>query len=195
MEPEVTTDEESVFSKIRSNVIELIEFVAITGAIVVIVHFFIAEPHEVSGSSMVPNFHDQDYLITNKIGTRFSPPQKGEVLILHSPRNPDIILIKRVVGLPRERIKLSGGKVYINGQLDTEPYLDPSLTTAGGSFLPEDEEITIPDGQYFVMGDNRSASSDSREFGTVKLDEIIGQAWFRYWPPDRVRLIQIGQSS
>ena len=144
---------------------------------------------------MVPNFHDGDYIITNKIGTRLGEPQRGEVIILQNPRNNDQDFIKRIIGLPLEKIKISEGKVYINGQPLEEPYLPVELRTSGGAFLANDEEITIPEGQYFVMGDNRGGSSDSREWGPIKKDLIIGQAWLRYWPPQKFTLLQISHAS
>ncbi|MCL5783811.1 MAG: signal peptidase I [Patescibacteria group bacterium] len=195
-EPEVEQEEGSSFwAKFRDNVIELIEFIAIIGAVLIVIRFFVAEPHKVSGRSMVPNFQDGDYLITNKIGLRLADPQRGEVIILQNPRNTDQVFIKRVIGLPGERIQVENGKVYINDALLSEPYLPVGTPTQGGAFLNEGETITIPAGQYFVMGDNRTGSSDSREWGLVGRNLIIGQALLRYWPPQQFKLIQIDQSS
>lgn len=187
--------EESLISKLKSNFIELIEFVAVMLAILVVIRFFVAEPHKVSGNSMIPNFHDKDYIITNKLTLRFGELKRGEVIILTNPRNKDQVFIKRVIGLPGEKVRLQNGVVFINESPLSEPYLTPELKTPGESFLQEGEVITIPDGQYFVMGDNRVASSDSREFGPVKVDLIIGQAYLRYWPLDKLGLISIGTPS
>lgn len=186
---------QNFWSKFKNNLAELIEFLAIVGAVVVIVHFFIAEPHKVSGLSMYPNFHDGDYIITNKISFDFSNPVRGEVIILKNPRDTSQDFIKRVIGLPGEQIEVAGGHVYINGKVLAEPYLPQGLQTDGGQFLPEGEVFNIPEGQYFVMGDNRPASSDSREWGTVARNLVIGQAWFRYWPPQKVELISIEKPS
>lgn len=194
MENQVEEDQ-SLWSKFTNGLIELIEFIAIVGAILVIIRFFVAEPHKVSGHSMVPNFQDGDYIITNKLTVRMDNPQRGEVIILQHPQKPSEVLIKRIIGLPNEHIKVSGGGVYINGQKLDEPYLPQGVKTQGELFLAEGEEITIPDDQYFVMGDNRPGSSDSREWGTVKKEQIIGQAWFRYWPPQEFGLIAIDHSS
>lgn len=186
---------ESIGSKLGNNLVEFIEFAAVTIAILVVIRFFIAEPHKVSGHSMDNNFHDGDLIITNKVSLKFSNPARGEVIILHNPLNPDQVFIKRVIGLPNERVKLLNGQFYINDQLLPEPYLPSGLKTPGENFLIEGAEIIVPKDQYFVAGDNRPASSDSREWGTVKRDLIIGQALIRYWPLSRAGVIQIDQQS
>ncbi len=195
MEPDFQVDEQTFGSKLKDNIIELIEFVAIVFAILMAIRFFAAEPHKVSGSSMVPNFHDGDYIITNKLATRFSAPKRGEVVILQDPLDTNKVFIKRVIGLPGETLKISGGLVYINSKLLEEPYLSTGLRTSGESYLKDGDEITIADGNYFVMGDNRSNSSDSREWGLLKKDLIVGQAFIRYWPLDKITLINIGIKS
>lgn len=187
-------------SKLKNNLVELIEFIAILAAIFVVIRFFIAEPHRVSGNSMVPNFHDGDYLITNKLISEKLPIklgqlQRGEVIILENPRNADQVFIKRIVALPGETIMVSRGKVFINNEKLSEPYLPVNTVTTGGSFLNEGEQVVIPEGQYFVIGDNRGGSSDSREWGPVRVELIIGQAFLRYWPPQKMTLLKINQPS
>lgn len=195
-EPQYPDSEEQTFwSKFKNNLIELIEFIAVLGAIFIIIRFFIAEPHRVSGSSMVPNFHDGDYLITNKVSVKLSHPKRGEVIILQNPRNPDQVFIKRVIGLPLEKVMIGSSNVYINGLPLAEPYLPQGTITSGENFLKEREEITIPEGQYFVMGDNRGGSSDSREWGPIKEELIVGQAYFRYWPPQKITLLKVDTPS
>lgn len=193
MEPEF--EEQTVGSRIKNSLIELIEFIAVVAAILVVVRFFVAEPHRVSGSSMVPNFHDGDYIITNKLIKQTSKLQRGEVIILENPRNNDQVFIKRLLGLPSERIKITDGRVYINGQPLTEPYLPANTKTPGGAFLNDNREVVIPVDSYFVMGDNRGGSSDSREWGPITKDLIVGQAWLRYWPPQKFTLINISSPS
>lgn len=195
MEPSYQVDEQSFGTKFKNNIIELIEFIAIVFAILMAIRVFAAEPHKVSGSSMVPNFHDGDYIITNKLATRLSEPKRGEVVILQDPLDINKVFIKRVIGLPGETLKISSGAVYINNQLLEEPYLPTGLRTSGENFLKDDSEITVPDGNYFVMGDNRNNSSDSREWGLLKKNLIIGQAFLRYWPLDKVTLVNIGIKS
>ncbi len=192
MEP---TEQTSWWDKTKGGLAELIEFVAIVGVIVLVIHYLIAEPHLVSGNSMVPNFIDGDYIITNKLATRFSTPKRGEVIILKYPRDFNKVFIKRIVGMPGERIKITDGIVSINGQILQEPYLPKDTVTQVRGFISDGEELTIPDGQYFVMGDNREGSSDSREWGPLKRELIIGQAIFRYWPLPKVGIIHVDQPS
>lgn len=188
-------EEQTFWSKFKDNIIDLIQFLAIVLAIFVVLRFFIAEPHKVFGLSMVPNFHDGDYIITNKLAARFSEPQRGEVIILQNPRDNSQVFIKRVIGLPGEQIKVSNGQVYINSEVLSEPYLPSGTNTQGGAYLSEEEEVTVPDNQYFVMGDNRGGSSDSREWGPISKDLIVGQAWLRYWPLKAFTLIKIDEPS
>lgn len=195
MEPIYTVDEEGTGAKFRNSLIELIEFIAIVFAILMAIRVFAAEPHKVSGSSMIPNFQDGDYLITNKLSIKFSELERGEVIILQDPLDKNKVFIKRIIGLPGETLKLSDKNVYINGQLLDEPYLPSGLQTQGEGFLKDGEEIIIPNGNYFVMGDNRSNSSDSREWGLLKKELIIGQAFLRYWPLNQVILLNIGVKS
>lgn len=175
-------------SSLKSGVVEFIQTIVVSAAIGMVIYLFIAQPHKVQGLSMYPNFHSGDYIISNKIGYRFSPPQRGQVVILQNPRNNSQDYIKRIIGLPGEKVMVQDGHVYINGQILKEPYLDPSLTTPSGSFMPDGQEITTPEDSYIVMGDNRPASSDSREWGFVKRDELIGAAFFRYWSDDTKKI-------
>lgn len=196
MEPNYSVDEPTFGVKFKDSLIELIQFVAIVASILMIIRVFIAEPHRVSGKSMIPNFQDGDYIITNKLAIRFNIPQRGEVIILKNPQNPEKeVFIKRVIGLPGETLKLFEGQVLINGNLLSESYLPTGLETHGEGFLKDGGEITIPGGSYFVMGDNRTNSSDSRQFGLVTSEEIIGQAFVRYWPLDKMLIIPVGVSS
>lgn len=195
MEPTYTVNEEGTGDKLKNNIIELIEFVAIVLAVLMVIRVFIAEPHKVSGSSMVPNFHDGDYIITNKLALKLSDIKREEVVILQDPLDNSKVFIKRIIGLPGETLKLQNGKIYINERLLDEPYLPNGLLTPGNSFLKEGDEITIPEGNYFVMGDNRGNSSDSREWGYLNKELVIGQAFLRYWPLAKTTLISIGEKS
>ncbi|MFH0937000.1 MAG: signal peptidase I [Candidatus Daviesbacteria bacterium] len=196
MEPKYYQEEQpSFWSNLKNNFVELFEFIAILGAIFIICRFFIAEPHKVSGNSMVPNFHDGDYLITNKLAKQFSTFQRGEVIILQNPRDPNQVFIKRLIGFPTEKIKIARGGVYVNDQILQEQYLPTGTTTEGQTYLSEGEEVVIPENQYFVMGDNRSNSSDSREWGPVQNELIIGQAYLRYWPLPKFSILPINRPS
>ncbi|MDD2823050.1 MAG: signal peptidase I [Candidatus Daviesbacteria bacterium] len=191
--PNYQIDGPSFGTRLKDSLVELIQFIAIVASILMIIRVLIAEPHRVSGNSMLPNFHDNDYIITNKLSVRLSTPKRGEVIIIKNPRNPEKdVFIKRVIGLPGETIKLLNGSVYINGTLLQEPYLEDGLQTPGEGFLKEGDEVYIPQGNYFVMGDNRRNSSDSRDFGLVKEELLIGQAELRYWPIQKAMIIPVG---
>ena len=137
---------------------------------------------------MYPNFHDQEYVLTNLITLRFGNPVQGDVIVFKAPPDPEKDFIKRVVGLPGDTVMLKDGKVYVNGQLyDESSYLNPSVQTYGGTFLRDNDTITVPANEYFVMGDNRPYSSDSREWGFVPQGNIVGKSIFVYWPLNEMR--------
>jgi len=136
---------------------------------------------------MYPNFHDADYLLTDKISYRLGDPKREDIVIFVAPKNEDYDYIKRIVGLPGEKVSLNeDNHILINNQILSEPYLPTETKTYGGAFLEIGETIIIPEDQYFVLGDNRSHSSDSRDWGFVPRENIIGKALIRYWPLDRM---------
>lgn len=164
-------------------VLDIAQTLILAIAAFVVVYMFLFRPFEVKGESMFPTYHDGEYVITNLISQRFSNPKMGDVIVFKAPNDPNKDFIKRVIGVPGNTIMLREEAVYVNGnKLDESAYLQPSVRTFGGSFLREGEEITVPDGNFFVMGDNRSYSSDSREWGFVPKKNIIGSAIFVYWP-------------
>lgn len=169
-------------SSFKNHFVEFIETLVVFAAIGTVIYLFIAQPHKVSGSSMFPNFHNNDYIITNKIGYHLSSPQRGQVIVFQNPRDTSQDFIKRIIGLPGDKVRVEGGKVYVGGQIINEPYLPQGVETNPGAFMHEGEDVEVPAGNYIVFGDNRTASSDSREWGFVTKDEIIGQALIRYWP-------------
>ncbi len=168
--------------KIATFFLDAIETVVIALAIFVVIYLFLIQPHQVKGNSMHPNFIDGEYILTDKISYRFRPPQRGDVVVFKAPKDHEIDFIKRIIGLPGEVVKVSGGFIYVNDKQLPETYLPKDYVAKPGSFLTSDQNAIVPPGNYFVLGDNRSHSSDSREWGFVKKEEIIGRAWFRYWP-------------
>ena len=172
---------------------DVIEFFVSTATVAILIYLLVTQPHQVNGSSMYPNFHDGEFLLTDKLTYKFRPPGRGDVVVFTAPpaaRCPaglNCDFIKRIVALPGERIKIENHKIYINGKHLIEPYLsEDTIINAGGnlkSFLSEGVEQTIPEENYLVMGDNRIASSDSRDWGVVDKNKIVGKAWLRYWPP------------
>lgn len=167
-------------------IIDIVEAFITALAIFIFVYLFLFQPHQVRGNSMLPNFHDKEYLLTNKAVYYFKQPQRGDVIIFESPQNKNFDYIKRIIGLPGETVSLENGKININSQaLDETPYLPENGATPGGSFLGTGDQITVPQNQYFVIGDNRTNSSDSRDWGPIPKENIVGRAWLRYWPPQK----------
>lgn len=140
---------------------------------------------------MVPTFSDKQYILTNIIALRFGKPKVGDVIVFKSPSDPEKDYIKRVIGTSGDTVSIKDEDVYVNGKiLDQSKYLKPSVKTYGGSFLHENEPVIVPSDQYLVMGDNRSGSSDSREWGFVPFKSIIGKSFFVYWPLDKLEIIK-----
>ena len=180
---------------LKTHILEFIETLVVFLAIGTVIYLFIAQPHKVSGSSMFPNFHTGDYIITNKIGYRISAPQRGQVIVFENPKDTSQDFIKRIIGLPGDKVRVEGGKVYVNDQVLNEPYLPAGLQTLSGAFIKEGVELQVPADNYIAFGDNRPFSSDSRDWGFLTKEEIIGQAMFRYWPITSAGLIQSPKSN
>jgi signal peptidase I len=160
---------------------ELVEVVVLAVILYFGISFAVQTVH-VEGLSMFATLDDNDYLIANKIDYRLHSPQRGDIIILRPPTDNSKDFIKRVIALPGERLLISGGVVYINGHKLDEPYL-PEAWVSYANWSPGGPDGTIvPPNQYFVMGDNRNRSQDSRIFGFIGRDRIDGRAWFRIWP-------------
>lgn len=180
----------TLFKAVFGFFFDILESIVVALAIFVVVYLFLYQPHQVKGASMEPNFHDGEYILTNKYEYRFDSPKRGDVIVFKAPHNPDIDYIKRVIGLPGERVKLLNNHYYINGVLLEEgSYLEKELYTYQGSYLKEGQEMIVPEDYYFVSGDNRPRSSDSREFGPITRSSIIGRSQLRYYPFNRFGLI------
>lgn len=180
-----------VFRFIGNLFLDFIETLVMALSIFVVVYLFFFQPHQVRGSSMFDTFVDGEYLLTNKISYRLGQPQRGDIVIFKAPVNQEYDYIKRIIALPGEQIILKNGRVYVNGDLlDESSYLKKNYPTQGGYFLKEKQEFQLQERTYFVMGDNRGHSSDSRDWGTVPEVNIVGKAWFRYWPPTRVGIVE-----
>lgn len=171
-----------IIKKFVNFVLDFLETIVVALSIFVVVYLFIMQPHEIKGSSMEPNFQDKEYILTDKISFRIHSPNRGDVVIFKAPVNPDVDYIKRVIGLPGDRVKVQYGFVYVNGEKLNEYYLRDTTSLFSGSFMSEGVEVLVPEGKIFVMGDNRPHSSDSRQFGPVPISDVIGRAFIRYWP-------------
>ena len=179
-----------IFRKIWEFLVDTIQSILIAASIFLVIYLFLFRPFEVSGESMYPNFHDRDYVLTNLIGLHFGKPVRGDVIVFSAPPDPSKDFIKRVIGNAGDTIMLQNGDIYVNGnKLDESAYLTSDVKTYGGAFLKDGETITVPTGNYFVMGDNRPYSSDSREWGFVPQEKLIGLSFFSYWPLTDMHII------
>lgn len=172
-EPEVT-----VWQAVRQALAEAAQVVIPALILALIVHLFLAQATVVFGQSMEPNLHPHQRLIVDKISYRLHAPQRNDIVVIRLP-DMDELLVKRIVALPGELVEIRSGIVYVNGEAVAEPF--PHDMT------PYDmTPLILGPLSYFVLGDNRSNSNDSRAFGPVTLDEILGRVWLRYWPLDEL---------
>ncbi len=167
--------------------LEIIQIMAIAAAIIIPIRYFLIQPFYVKGASMEPEFYDHEYLIIDELSYRLNDPTRGDIIVFRYPRNPSEFFIKRVIGLPGETVQVDDGRITIVNtehpegvQLD-ESYLDVQFSAGH-------KEIQLGSDEYFVMGDNRDASLDSRSFGAVKRDLIVGKVWLRGLPLNKVTI-------
>jgi signal peptidase I len=154
---------------------EILETILPAILIAILINLFLAQPTRVHGQSMEPSLHTDQRLIVEKISYHLHGPRRGDVVVFSMPQQSDELLIKRVIGLPGETVEIRSGKVYVNGAVLDEPYLEQETR---GRFGP----VVVPPLHVFVLGDNRSFSNDSRAFDAVPIKDILGRAWFSYWP-------------
>jgi len=165
---------------------EILKIVIIALVIVIPIRYFLFQPFIVKGQSMEPNFENSNYLIVDELSYRFRDPQRGEVVVFRYPRNISQRFIKRIIGLPGEKIEIEAGVVMVNGKiLDESKYLLLGVQTSG------DIQISLDENEYFVLGDNRISSFDSRQWGTLPRKNIIGRVYFRAWPITDLTKIEV----
>lgn len=181
-----------MLKKFTEFILELVKVVVISLVIIFPIRYFIIQPFYVKGASMEPSFYDSEYLIIDEITYRFEEPKRGDVVVFRYPKNPQEYFIKRIIGLPKENVQIKTGNVFIyngynpSGFILEEDYLGNGVTT----YSPNHKMIELGENEYFVLGDNRSSSQDSRSFGSVNESFIIGRVLFRGWPIDRMGLIK-----
>jgi signal peptidase I len=193
------------------SLLELIMIVAVALGLALGIQAFLVKPYRIPSESMVPTLEIGQRVLVNRIGERFGDPDVGDIVVFHppagaeqdntcgsgpppegqvcdepTPEKADVNFIKRVVAGPGDRIAIDNGHVILNGRRQEEPFIRPC---GGGSDCDFPREVTVPADHYFMMGDNRGASDDSRFWGPVPRDWIIGGAFATYWPPDRIGLL------
>ncbi len=178
-------------------VFEVVKVVVISLAIIIPVRYFLIQPFYVKGASMEPSFYDHEYLIIDEISYRFREPNRGEIIVFKYPRDPSQYFIKRIVALPGEKIEIKDGEVFVYTkennrriQLDEE-YLSDGVDT----YSSKETVIELGEEEYYVLGDNRNHSKDSRSFGTVKESFVVGKVLFRGWPFDRIGTFDLPEYS
>lgn len=188
---QTTSGETSGVQSVGAFIWDMVKILIMALVIIVPFRMFIAEPFVVSGSSMLPTYHNRDYLIINRISYRFSPPQRGDVIVLKFPKDPTQFFIKRVIGLPGETVQLKQGHVVITnsehpeGMVLKEPYLSNQNESLGRT-----EPQKLGSEEYYVLGDNRTASSDSRVWGVLPKTHIVGKVWVRVFPLSRSSMFE-----
>ncbi len=200
-------------SSASGSLIELVLIVAVALGLALGIQAFLVKPYRIPSESMVPTLQKGQRVLVNRIGERFGHPEVGDVVVFHPPvgaegtngapkcgteppegevcnvhsaQKDKTNFIKRVVAGPGDRIAIQNGHVILNGKRQSEPFAEPCGTGPDCNFP---DEVTVPAGEYFMMGDNRGASDDSRFWGPVPEDWVIGQAFATYWPPKRIGLL------
>jgi signal peptidase I len=166
---------------------DTLEIVFLALVLYVVIQYAVQTVH-VLGSSMSLTLHDNDLLVASKISYKIHDPQRGDIIVFQPPNGDSRDFIKRVIALPGDKIRITNSVVYINGQVLHEPYL-PERWTYNNNWPADGQDKLVPADQYFVMGDNRNHSSDSRSFGFVERDGILGKAEVRIWPLAQVGFI------
>lgn len=179
----------SIAKKILDFVMDILETVVFIGSMFIVVYLFILTPNQVKGASMEPTFISGDYILTSRITYKFRKYERGDVVVFKSPKNPDIEYIKRIIGLPSDKILIKNSEVFVNDKLIKEKYISAATNLWEGGCIKDGVPYIVPVDEIFVMGDNRPRSSDSREFCSIPIQSLIGQVFYRYFPADKIGVV------
>jgi signal peptidase I len=168
-----------------------LETITFIGSIYMVLYLFVAAPRAVNGASMDDTLHNGDRLIIEKVSYQFHLPERGDIVDVQSPKNHEIEYVKRIIAVEGDSLEFRNGDVYLNGNLLKESYISEKTYTWDNGFSKENTPIIVPKGYIFVMGDNRSHSSDSREWGLLPITSIVGKAVYRYYPPHKVTFLTL----
>lgn len=170
-------------------ILDIIEIILIGLAVTVMVWLFLVSSLEVAGDSMEPTLLNKEHIAAYKVVGFNSKFKRGDIVVFTNP-NTGQLLVKRIIGLPNEEIMILDNEVYINGYREKEPYLPQNTQTNPSSLIKEGEPLLIPAESYFLMGDNRAESTDSRSFGPIEKDAISGKVFLIYQPTENIRIIK-----
>lgn len=171
-------------------IMDTMETVVFVGSVFIVFYLFIMQPNQVKGASMEPTFSSGDYILTSKITYKFRSFERGDVVVFRSPKNPDIEYIKRIIALPGDVVTIQNKEVYVNSIQVKETYIADKTNVWDEGYIKEGVPILVPQGFVFVMGDNRTHSSDSREFGPILVKSIIGHVFYRYYPVNKTGVVK-----
>lgn len=179
--------------KFISSIFEVTEIAIIAIAAVILIRSFLIQPFLVSGTSMAPNFHDGDYLLVDELTYRVRVPSRGEVAVFHYPNDESTFFIKRIIGLPGERITIVDGVIKITNKTHPDGLLIEEDYLSAGTEVNGVYDVLLGEKEYFLLGDNRSYSFDSRSWGPLRSEEIVGVVRLRLWPPKNVTVFAAPQ--
>lgn len=163
---------------------DILESLVIAVVLAILIRAFIFQPFYIPSGSMMPTLLQEDRIIVSKLTYHFRPPERGDVVVFRFPFDKKKTYVKRLIGLSGETVQLSGGKLFINGREVPEPYLPP------GTCFADYGPVKVPEDSYFMLGDNRMNSEDSRVWGFLDQKLIVGKAVVLYWPPNRIRIVR-----
>lgn len=170
--------------------LDFLEMTFIGAAVFLLIYIFVCQLLQVSGDSMYPTLSDGEQIVAEKVSIKTSSIQRGQIVVFKHPLNPSRLLIKRVIAVPNDTILIKENKIYVNQEVISEPYLQGNILTKGGRMVIDGLGYKVPENSYFLMGDNREKSSDSRDFGAVPIDSIIGKAFMVYYPLNHLKIIK-----
>jgi signal peptidase I len=175
--------------------LDIIQIIIFAVAIFLFVYLLVLQPHKINGESMETNFHKGEFILTEKVTYYFNKPERGDVVVFKAPPDGHDEYIKRIIGLPGDNVMISNCKVYVNGNELNETYLRANLCTGPGDFATEGTTLTVPADSYFMLGDNRPNSLDSRfqRVGFIGKDKFTGRAWIVYWPLGNAGIVKHAQ--
>ena len=185
------SEDPSSFNKVMRFVWEIVKVVVVSVIIIVPIRMFVVQPFIVEGASMEPTFENGEYLVVDEISLRFSDIKRGDVVIFHPPHNASLYYIKRVIGLPGEAVEIKDGGIYIyNDEFPEGTRLDENNYLPESALSGNKQKVYLKDKEYFVAGDNRGNSLDSRSFGPIVLERIKGKVFLRAFPFNRLDLFK-----